>query len=133
MPHTENIQSARNFLAALERGAKGAELADFFTDDVLQVELPNRLLPHGKTSNLSEILAAAERGQGVVTNQRYKIWASMEEGDRVALELEWSGVVNVPLGTLSPGDTMRAHYALFITFRKGKIAGIRNYDCFEPF
>lgn len=133
MPHSENLESARNFLAALERGAKGAELAAFFTDDVLQVELPNRLLPQGKTSNLSEILAAAERGQNVVTKQRYKVWASMEEGDRVALELEWTGVLNVPLGSLAAGDTMRAHYALFITFRKGKIAGLRNYDCFEAF
>ena len=129
----DHLEIARNFLAALERGAIGEELAAFFTADVLQVELPNRLLPTGKTSNLREILAAAERGRGVVTNQRYKLWAAMVDGDRVALEVEWTGTVNMALGKLSPGDTMRAHYALFLTFRDGKIAGMRNYDCFEPF
>ena len=129
----DHLEIARNFLAALERGAIGEELAAFFTNDVLQVELPNRLLPTGKTSNLREILAAAERGRGVVTDQRYKLWAAMEDGERVALEVEWTGTVNVAIGKLAPGDTMRAHYALFLTFRDGKIAGMRNYDCFEPF
>jgi ketosteroid isomerase-like protein len=28
---------------------------------------------------------------------------------------------------------MRAHFAVFIELRDGKIAEQRNYDCFEPF
>ena len=40
--------------------------------------------------------------------------------------------MNVPLGTLAAGDEMRAHMAMFITWRDGKIISQRNDDCLEP-
>jgi ketosteroid isomerase-like protein len=37
------LEIARTCLQAIERGATGAELAAFYTDDVVQEEFPNRL------------------------------------------------------------------------------------------
>jgi hypothetical protein len=34
---------------------------------------------------------------------------------------------------LAPGTGMRAFVAMFLTFRDGKIATQRNYDCYSPF
>jgi ketosteroid isomerase-like protein len=42
-------------------------------------------------------------------------------------------VLGVPVGALTPGAEMRAHFAVFLDFRDGKIVRQRNYDCFEPF
>jgi ketosteroid isomerase-like protein len=40
-------------------------------------------------------------------------------------------VLAIPIGTLAPGDRMKAHFAMFFEFRDGRIALQRNYDCFE--
>ncbi len=50
----------------------------------------------------------------------------------VALEVLWTGTLAVALGTLPVGGQMRAHFAMFLEFRDGKIVAQRNYDCFEP-
>jgi len=56
-----------------------------------------------------------------------------ESGDEVAVELEWKGVLAVPLGNLPAGYEMKADVAMFLTFRDGKIVSQRNYDCYAPF
>ena len=50
----------------------------------------------------------------------------------VALEVLWTGTLAVPFGSLAVGDNMRAHFAVFIQLRDGKIVAQRNYDCFDP-
>jgi ketosteroid isomerase-like protein len=50
----------------------------------------------------------------------------------VVLEVEWTGTLSVPLGSLPAGGQMRARFAVFLDFRDGKIAQQRNYDCFQP-
>ncbi len=57
---------------------------------------------------------------------------AVAEGDRVAMEVRWTGTLAVAMGSLPAGGTMRAHFGVFLYFRDGKIAGQRNYDCFEP-
>jgi ketosteroid isomerase-like protein len=39
----------------------------------------------------------------------------------------------MPLGSLAAGDTMRARFGVFLTFRDGRILRQHNYDCFDPF
>jgi ketosteroid isomerase-like protein len=75
----------------------------------------------------------AERGAQVVRSQRYDVKRAVVQGDRVALEMTWTAVLAVPVGTLSAGDEMRAHLAMFVDVSDGKISAQRNYDCFEPF
>jgi ketosteroid isomerase-like protein len=68
----------------------------------------------------------------VLREQRYDVRGVMEEGDRVALEVLWTGVLAIPVSTLAAGAEMRAHFAMFLEFRDGKIYRQRNYDCYEP-
>jgi len=51
----------------------------------------------------------------------------------VAIELEWIGVLAIPIASIPAGGEMRAHFAIFLEFRDGKIVRQRNYDCFVPF
>src|SRR5580700_1931501 len=127
-----NLATARNYLQAIERGAMGEALARFFTSDVVHELFPNKLAPQGGRSGLAQMLAAAERGQQVLSSQHYEIQHEMESGNRVALEVLWTGTLAMPVAGLPPGAQMRAHFAVFLEFRDGKIAVQRNYDCFEP-
>ncbi len=127
-----NLDAARQYLAAIQRGAIGDELAQYFTPDVTQEELPNRVVPNGKRRKLAAILEAAERGQKVMREQRYEIRSAIATGDRVILEVLWVGTLAIPFGTIPAGGEMRAYSAMFLEFRDGKIAAQRNYDCFEP-
>ncbi len=127
-----NLDAARQYLAAIQRGATGDELAQYFTPDVTQEELPNRIVPEGKRRKLAGILEGAERGQKVLTAQRFEIRSAVATGDRVILEVLWVGTLAIPFGTIPIGGEMRAHSAMFLEFRDGKIVAQRNYDCFEP-
>jgi len=126
-----NLQRARAYLAAIEAGARGAALRAFFTPDTVQVEFPNRLTPNGATRHIEDILAAAERGVEALNAQHYEELTAVAEADRVALELQWTGTLAVPIGGIPVGGQMRARFALFLQFRDGLIARQHNYDCFE--
>lgn len=124
---------AKNYLKALRQGKTGKDLAMFFHDDVEQVEMPNRLNPNGGVSNLTTLLERAEQGKKLLKSQEYEIKNAFVHENTVVLELDWSGILNVHIGTLNAGQTMKAHFAMFIDFKDGKIIHQRNYDCFEPF
>jgi len=124
---------AKNYLKALKQGKTGKELAIFFHEDVEQVEMPNQLNPSGVISNLTTLLERAEQGKKLVKSQDYQIRNAFVHDNTVVMELEWSGIMNVHVGTLSAGQTMKAHFAMFIDFKDGKIIHQRNYNCFEPF
>ena len=127
-----DVAHAIRYLQAVETGVIGDDLAAFFTPDVLQEEFPNRLLPSGARRDLAAILAGAERGQQVMLAQTYEILTIVCSGTTVALEVNWTGTLAVPLGTLPVGGQMKARFAVFLTYRDGAIAHQRNYDCFEP-
>lgn len=128
----DNRDRSRHYFAALERGVIGDALAEYYHPDVLQEEFPNRLMPGGARRNLSEILAASERGQQVITGHRYDIVSVCGDGDTVAVEFLWSGTLVVGIGSLAAGSMMRGRFASFLEFRDGKIIAQRSYDCFDP-
>lgn len=130
---TTHLALAYRYLAALEAGTVGDALAAFFTPDVVQEEFPNRLLPAGARRDLNALLDGAVRGQRVLSAQRFEVRNAVASGDEVALEVLWTGTLAVPIGALPVGGTMRAHFGVFLTFRDGRIASQRNYDCFEAF
>jgi ketosteroid isomerase-like protein len=82
---------------------------------------------------MREMREGAERGRQVMSAQRFEVLSSMASGDRVALEVQWTGTLAIPLGSLAAGDEMRAWFGVFLDFRDGRIAAQRNYDCFDPF
>jgi ketosteroid isomerase-like protein len=133
MHEPENLTLARRYLRALETEADPDMLREFFTEDVVQREYPNRLVAEGATRDLAALVAGNKRGRTVLGNQRYEVRSALVDGDAIALEISWSAVLKVPVGKLAPGDTMRAEFGVFLTFRDGRICSQRNYDCFEPF
>jgi len=126
------LELTRSYFAALERGVIGDALAAFYHPDVVQEEFPNRLLPNGAERDLAGILAAAVRGQGVMTSQRFDVRSMIADGPRVAVEFVWSGTLAIPVGGLAVGAVMRGRFASFLEFRDGKIIAQRSYDCFDP-
>ncbi len=127
-----NLEIACDYIRAVEEGATGPALAKFFDSGAVAQWYPNRLDVNGRTADLAGMLASAERARKIVSQQSYKIENAVAEGDRVALEVSWAGTVAVPVGSLAAGSEMRAHFALFLEFRGGKIVRQRNYDCFDP-
>jgi ketosteroid isomerase-like protein len=126
------LQLAREYLESIGRADALAGLR-FFADDVVQVEFPNRLLPNGATRDLAALRNAAERGRKVMTAQRFEVLNAIASGDQVAVELQWTGTLAIALGSIPAGGEMRARFALFLTYRDGKIVRQHNYDCFDPF
>jgi len=129
---TDNLAIARRYLEALENGAEGGALAEFFTKDVVQEEFPNRLSPIGQHRDLNALLASARKGKQVVRAQRFDVLNSIVDGDNVALEVHWSGLLAVPVEGLPADSELRAHVSIFLEFRDGKICRQHNYDCFDP-
>src|SRR5262245_1968821 len=112
-----NLDVARQYLEAVERGVTGDTLAAFFTPDVAQEEFPNRLTTHGARRDLTGLLDAAARGQQIMAAQRYELLNAMAAGAHVALEVQWSGTLAVPVAGLPPGREMRARLAILLEFR----------------
>jgi ketosteroid isomerase-like protein len=132
MTTTDNLAVARKYLEAVENGAEGGALAEFFTEDVVQEEFPNRLAPIGVHRDLDAIRDAARKGKKQLRAQKFEILNSIVDGDNVALEVFWSGLLAVPVDTLPADTEMRAHISIWLEFRDGKIARQHNYDCFDP-
>lgn len=129
---TDNLAIARRYLEAVENGAEGAALAEFFTKDVVQEEFPNRLSPIGQHRNLQALLESARKGKKIISHQKYDVLNAIVDGDNVALEVFWSGLLAVPVEGLPANSQLRAHVSIFLQFRDGKICRQHNYDCFDP-
>jgi len=129
---TDNLAIARRYLEAIENGAEGAALAEFFTKDVVQEEFPNRLSPIGQHRNLQALLDSARKGKKIISHQKYDVLNAIADGDRVSMEVFWSGLLAVSLEGLPANSQLRAHVSIFLEFRDGKICRQHNYDCFDP-
>jgi ketosteroid isomerase-like protein len=126
-----NLAIIREYLAAIENGTVGEVLNRRFAPDCRQIELPNRLNPNGGESDLETIRRRGEQGKKLLRQQNYTVVNEVAQGNRVAVEAKWTGVLAVPFGTLEAGATMVAHFAMFFEFEDGRIRLQKNYDCFE--
>jgi len=129
----DNLERARQYLAAIERGSADGGPFDFLAPDICQIEYPNQFVPKGAERDLAAMTDAAERGRRVLLSQRYEVRNALATGQEVALEVLWVGTLAVAVGSLAAGDEMRANFGVFLTFRDGLITRQRNYDCFESF
>ena len=127
-----NLEIARQYLKALEAGATGQALTEFFDPEATQREYPNQLSPQGGCQRLPSILEAAERAARTFIMQDYTILQELAIQNRVVLEVFWEGTLAVAWQSLAPGSTVRAHIAICLEFRNGKIMEQRNYSCFDP-
>ena len=67
----------------------------------------------------------------MIKAQTIEIVNAVSSGQCVVLEAIWTGTLAVGLGTLKPGDQLRARFAQIFEFKDGLIWRQRNYDCFE--
>ena len=132
-PESKNIETAKNYLRAIEEGVDFDMLAAFFTPDVVQQEYPNQLVRAGAERRLEHLREAALRGRDVVASQRYQVRNVVASGPWVALEVTWRALLKVAIGSIPVGGEIRANFGVFLEFRDGKIARQHNYDCFDPF
>src|SRR5690606_24669715 len=102
-------------------GAVGDALRPFFTEDALQIELPNRLNPAGGQSDLETLLRRSEQGRNLLRSQTYDVRSIVARDEQVAVEALWTGTLAVPLGTLPAGSTMKAHFAMFFELAANRI------------
>jgi len=124
------LEKAQAYLSAIEART---DLSPYFCPDVVQQEFPNALVRNGAERDLAALLEGSEKGKRVLHSETYEIVNSLEDGERLALEVIWTGTLAVPIGSLAVGATMKAHFGVFLTFRDGRIARQHNYDCFDPF
>ncbi|MFN2638494.1 MAG: hypothetical protein ABR585_15980, partial [Gemmatimonadaceae bacterium] len=62
-----------------------------------------------------------------VRAQKFDVLSSIVDGDLIALEIFWSGLLAVPVDTLPADSEMRAHVSMWLEFRDGKICEVRAY------
>jgi len=130
---SRNLDLVRRYLAAVADPAETPEtLGRFMHDEVVFDELPNAVVPRGARRDRAANAAAWERGAQVITGQRFDVIDAVASGDRVAVELIWTGTLKVPYGPRPAGSQMRAHVGAFFDLRDGRIVRQRNYDCYEP-
>jgi len=128
----DNLAIARRYIAALSSGAGADEVSQFYAQDVVQEEFPNRLLPNGATRDLAALKHARVRGQALLSAETFEVLGVVAIGSQVAMELRWSGTIGSNVGPFTAGQVLRARFAIFLEFRDGRIVRQRNYDCFEP-
>lgn len=127
-----NLGLVREYLQAVESMATGDDLAQYYAEDAIQVELPNRLNPNGGRSDLPTLLKRAASVPALLSRQRYALISEMARGRRVVIEATWEGDLAIPFGEVQAGSTLRAHFAMFFELEGGRIRRQWNYDCFEP-
>jgi len=84
---SNNLEIAKQYLAALEQGVDCHKLAEFFSTNVVQEEFPNRLVPSGAKRDLAAILDGYERGKKVMSRQQYELKNALASENFVALEV----------------------------------------------
>ncbi len=127
------LQIALEYIKAVESGATGESLGKFLHPDVTHYDLPNRFDPSGKITDRKGMLAAAERGQKVMRSQKYDIISTVEQGNMVAVEVDWIGKLAIPVAGIPAGGEMHARVAIFLEFQDGQVILQRDYVCYDPF
>jgi ketosteroid isomerase-like protein len=130
---SRNLAIATDYVRAIESGATGEALARFLHPEVTHYDLPNRFDPAGKITERNGMLAAAERGQRVMRQQKYDILSSVTQGEVVVLEMDWIGRVAMAVAGIPAGGEMHARIATFLEFQDGLIILQRDYVCYDPF
>jgi ketosteroid isomerase-like protein len=108
------------------------EVARWLHPEVIVVEHPNRISPAGKRYDLAAVREAGERGKALLASERYEVRAMIVEGERAAVQIEWSGTLAAAAGPLPAGHVMRAQLCSILELRDGKVWRQEQYDCFLP-
>ncbi len=128
----ENLIAAKSFVKAVE-AMDGRYMNEFFAANVKQIEWPNLFKPQGDRRDLQKLKDDIEKARGILRDQRYEIKRAISDDQCVVLEMVWRGEMEVDTPPLTKGQKLKAHCVAIFDFENGKVVGLRNYDCFEPF
>jgi len=128
----DRVKAARHMLAATEIGDEVA-LRQIYAENAVQVEHPNRLKPKGDRREIDKMMADLKRGKAMLRSEHYDVLEATASGESVALQVKWTGVLNIPVGALQPGDSMICESGIFLTFQGDRVVEQHNYDCFGDF
>jgi len=120
-------------LAFVRRVEAGLDPSELLSEGAIEEELPNRIFERGARRDVAAMRAGVEKGRTLFRRQRYEVLRALEQGDAVALELDWFGELAVPIRSLSAGEQLRARCAFFFEVKQARIVHLRHYDSFEPF
>ena len=118
---TSNVSRARQYLQVVASGEAFEKVADFYTPDVVIQEFPNRIAPHGRIRRAADIRPAYEQGRQILQSQTYNVQRILESGDDVAVELEWTGILALPVMNLPAGTEMKASSRCFSPFATAEL------------
>src|SRR5262245_57966517 len=104
----ELLTRARALFGAIERGDREV-LLELYAENAVQIEHPNRLKPKGDRRAPAKMAEDLARGKQMLKSERYDVVSAVVQGDRVAMQVAWEGVLAIPIGALKAGDTMRTH------------------------
>jgi len=127
------LQIAKDFIKAVENRKSFDELCQFYHPDILQIEYPNSITKKIKIRALQDLKNAAEQGRQVLREEQYEILNSYVCDQTVILEVIWTGISAVDIGTAPARTKIKAYFTQFFEFKDNKIFRQRNYDCFEEF
>src|SRR6478735_4190361 len=114
------LSLAKQHLQDLADGKFGEELiASYFSKDVTQKELPNKLNINGSTSDYNELIERSKKIRHIVMQQTFTVLHEHLAGNTVILEVLWKGIFTIPIGNTQPGGTINAHCALIMEFENG--------------
>ena len=128
----DRVKAARRLFAAIETGNEAA-LRQIYAENAVQVERPNRLKPKGERREIGKMMADLKRGKAILREERYEVVEAVASGEVVACQVRWTGVLDVPVAALKPGDSMICESGIFLRFAGGRVVEQHNYDCFEDF
>lgn len=114
-------------------GSDEDDLRGVLAPDVVYIEHPSPMSPHGRTHGREEMVAGFLAGKDLLKDQHVEVLQLVVDGDRVAAQSTWTGVVVHDVGTLRAGTRLTAHMAGFFTVRDGLVTRHETYDCYEPF
>ena len=127
---TDHLRVVTDYLRAIE--AKDAErVRALLHPEVVQHEYPNQLVKAGASRGLEEVLEGLVRGSKVLSDERYDVEDALVDGDRVACRVHWQGTLAVEVLGKTPGDVLKARFAVFLRLQDGRVIEQHNYDCFD--
>ena len=113
-------------------GSTQDDLLAVLHPDVVFVEHPSPMSPHGRTHGRDGMVAGFLAGKDLLSEQQIDVQGVLVEGDRVAVQSTWTGVVRHDAGALAAGTRLTAHLAGFFTVHDGLVSRHETYDCYEP-
>src|SRR3569832_1360830 len=123
----DRLKAAESLLRAIEQGNRAALLAAY-AENAVQIEHPNRLKPKGDRRAPTKMAEDLARGKAMLRTERYDVLEATVAGDQVALQVYRTGVVDVAVGALKPGDSIVCESGIFLRFQGDKIVEQHNYD-----